>query len=362
MKICFLNKTLDKKQGEGRFGLEIVEAVARQAGNQGVVFTEEKTGHHLEKAILKPSYLLRHLPNVLINALKLRRHFKECDIIHSLEGYPYGVIAALANIGLNKKLIINGIGTYSVLPLNEAIKGILLRWAYRQADKLICISKFTQRQILNKVKLNNSVVINHGVNYHKFFEAPKTVKQGKEEKIIISVGALKPRKGYEISLVAVAETKKKYPAVKYYIIGGPPPQKYLDLVKKYHLENNVEFFQNITDQELINLYNQADLFLLTPVVISANDFEGFGLVYLEAGACGLPVIGTYDCGAEDAVKDGVTGFLVKQNDIQETTEAILKILDNPELAEKLGKAGQENACQHDWQMVVRQYLQVYQKT
>lgn len=361
MKICFLNKTLDKKQGEGHFGLEIIEATAK-AGNQVVVFTEEKTGHHLEKAVLKPAYLLRNLFNIFVNALRLRKQIKDYDIIHSLEGYPYGIIASLVNIGLNKKLIINGIGTYSVMPLSKMIKKTLLKWAYKKADKLICISKFTQEQILKKVKLSNTIVINHGVNYNKFLKTNEE-KQDKnsEEKIIISVGGLKPRKGYEIAIPSVAEVKKKQPDLKYYIVGGQPSKKYLSLVKQYDLEDNVKFFQNITDQELIDLYYQADLFLLPSVVVDNHDFEGFGLVYLEAGACGLPVVGTVNCGAEDAIQDKVTGLLVKQNDIQGTVEAILKILDNPELASKLGRAGKEKAKQNDWSIVVQKYLKVYQE-
>jgi phosphatidylinositol alpha-1,6-mannosyltransferase len=158
----------------------------------------------------------------------------------------------------------------------------------------------------------------------------------------------------------VADVKKQFPAIRYYVVGGVPPPSYLALVKKYGLESNVKFFQNISDEELIDLYYQADLFLLPSVNFRDNDFEGFGLVYLEAGACGLPVIGTYDCGAEDAIKDGVTGLLVKQNDVPGTAAAISMILNNPELAVELGRNGRENARQNDWRQVIKKYLSLYQ--
>lgn len=110
-----------------------------------------------------------------------------------------------------------------------------------------------------------------------------------------------------------------------------------------NLEKNIEFLQDLPDERLIELYHQSDIFLLTPTTINNNDFEGFGLVHLEAGACSLPVIGTLDCGVEDAIIDGETGIFVPQNDIQKTVEVILKLLDNPELAEKIGENNKKRA-------------------
>jgi len=288
--------------------------------------------------------------------LRIRKYIKKCDIIHALDGYPYGVIATLANIGLNKKLIINGIGTYSVLPLDKPIKCSLLRWAYKKAYKILCISNFTKNQILKRIKLNNLEVIKLGVDYNKFQQETTDNNSGK---IILSVGALKPRKGYHISIPAIAEIKKKYPNIKYYIVGGKPQKIYIDLVKNLNLEKNVEFLQGLSDEELVNLYHKSDIFLLTPVTINDNDFEGFGLVYLEAGACGKPVIGTYDCGAEDAIINNETGCLVPQNDIKKTAEAVLKLLDNSELAKRIGENGKKFAKKMDWDNVIKKYIKIY---
>ena len=202
MKICFLNENLDYRAGVGRYGREIMEKLAGQLGIEVIVLTEESSGHPLEKAILKKAFLLRHLFNLFRNVWLARKYFRDCDIIHALDGYPYGVIAALANLGLNKKLIINGIGTYSILSLDRPIKKFLMKWAYQKADLVLCISDFTKKQILQRVQLRNLVVINHGVDFQKFQKGYK--KENQQEKIILSVGALKPRKGYDISLAAIA--------------------------------------------------------------------------------------------------------------------------------------------------------------
>lgn len=159
MKICFLNKNLDTRAGEGRYGRDIVENISKQKGMETFVLIEP---------LLRKSYLLRHFANLFVNALKIRKYVKKCDIVHALDGYPYGVIAALANIGLGKKLIINGIGTNSILPLDKPIKKVLMKWAYKKADRILCISSFTEKQILKRIELTNTIVINHGVNYEKF--------------------------------------------------------------------------------------------------------------------------------------------------------------------------------------------------
>jgi phosphatidylinositol alpha-1,6-mannosyltransferase len=362
MKICYLNKHLKEKGGEGRYAYDLIRHILK-LGNIGVVMlTQKESGHNLEKAILHRADRLRYLPNIFINAIKIRKYIKDCDIIHALDGYPYGVIAALANIGLNKKLIISGIGTFSVLPLGVPIKRTLLKWAYRKADKIFCISRFTEKQILKRVNgLKNTVVMNHGVDYEKYarFANSFPKKENDEEKIVLTVGVLKWRKGYHISIPAIAEVKKKYKNIKYYIVGREPAEIYLELVKKFGLEENVKFFKFISDEELVRLYYEADIFLMTSINTGDTDFEGFGLVYLEAGACGKPVIGTHDCGAEDAIVDGVTGLLVPQNNIQATAGAILKLLDNPELAEKLGENGKKRAQQMNWDNVVKKYIEYY---
>ncbi len=356
MKICFLNQNLNIYAGVGRYGRDIINNISQVKDMEIIVLTEEKSDDNFNFSILSPSFRLRQLPYIFIKALRIRKYIKKCDIIHALDGYPYGVIATLANIGLNKKLIINGIGTYSVLPLDKPIKCSLLRWAYKKAYKILCISNFTKNQILKRIKLNNLEVIKLGVDYNKFQQETTDNNSGK---IILSVGALKPRKGYHISIPAIAEIKKKYPNIKYYIVGGKPQKIYIDLVKNLNLEKNVEFLQGLSDEELVNLYHKSDIFLLTPVTINDNDFEGFGLVYLEAGACGKPVIGTYDCGAEDAIINNETGCLVPQNDIKKTAEAVLKLLDNSELAKRIGENGKKFAKKMDWDNVIKKYIKIY---
>jgi len=359
MTICFLTKTLDIKSGYGRCSFEIVSRLAQEKDIQVVVLTEESSDLPFERAILRK--VSKNPFSLLLNILKVRPYLKQADILHALDGYPYGIIAWLANFGLKKKLIVSVLGSYSVAPLNSKLKGFLLRGAYQKAEKILCISSFTQKQILKKINLPNSQVIHLGVDFDKFQR--ETPVEKSKEKIILSIGALKRRKGYHISIPAVGLVKKKHPHLKYYIVGDQGIKGYFQelerLVKENNLENNVVFLEKISDEQLIQLYHQTDLFLLTPVNIG-DHFEGFGLVYLEANACAKPVIGTYNCGAEDIVRDGFNGCLVPQNDIQATAQTILKILDNPSLAQELGQNGRKLAQEMSWERTIENYLAIYQ--
>lgn len=368
MKICFLTNTLSIGSGWGRYSWEVISRLSKD--HQVIVLTEEPSSEYpFVKPILKNS--LKNLIYIFPSALRARKYIKQCDVIHCLDAYPYGVIGALANIGLNKKLIINGVGSYSIAPLRPIKKrGLLkkiyretrkklLEWTYAKADSVPCISSFFEKQLLRLIPLKNTQTVHLGIDSSKFQKSDLV----SAEKIIFSVGELKRRKGYHISIPAMARVKEKYPDFKYYIVGRQDNRGFFNqlekLVKECGLEDNVVFLERISDEELANLYRKSVLFLLTSVNIGLH-FEGFGLVYLEANACGKPVIGTYNCGAEDIIINNYNGFLVPQNDIGTTAQMVLKILDNPVLAKKMGERGIERAKEMSWNNTVEKYLEIYQ--
>ena len=96
-------------------------------------------------------------------------------------------------------------------------------------------------------------------------------------------------------------------------------------------------------------------------VVLGGAFEGFGLTYLEANAYGKPVVGTLDCGAEDAIADGENGVLVPQRDPAAVAGAILRLLDDPAAARAMGERGRQRALGRDWSRVVDEYLAIYDR-
>ncbi len=368
MKVLIITSTLSEKSGLGRYSLEMIKRLPRSwellifSGREEDGLKEIKNGKIFQ--VLPGPFELFKLRNPFLVwrlARKIRRQAAGVDFVHSFMDYPHSFLAALVARALRKPLFLTAHGTYSLSPLNRWPDKYFCRFALKSAKKVFCISRFTEEEIKKRVSLVKTVAINNGIDFEKFNCAAASEKT--EGKMILSVGLVKARKGYHISIPAIAQVKRKYPKVKYYIVGQKAGENYFHqlqlLVKKYSLTENVIFLEGITDDELKRLYRRADVFLLTPVNINDN-FEGFGLVYLEAGACGKPVIGTKGCGAQEAVEDGRTGILVEQNDVDGTAQAVLKLLDDPKLAERMGQAGREKAKLNDWKQVVQKYTDVYQ--
>jgi len=362
IKICFLTNELSFKHGWGRYSIDLIKALATKDYRPLVLIDKTSQGNDLKEVesykllssqrsdLIKPIFIWK-------DYLKIKKITQNCQIIHSLIE-PYAPLAAL--LARNKPLFITAHGTYAPLLFDKLLAGYLTRKSFKKANKVFCVSKFTQKEILKKINLKNTLVINNGVDYNKWQVDKKILPL--KEKMILGVGALKPRKGYHISIPAIVMAQKKYPNLKYYLVGDQSNKDYFnqlkELVRKHNLENNVIFLEKISDEDLVKLYHQTDLFLLTPINIDQS-FEGFGLVYLEANACRKPVIGTYSCGAEEAIIDGFNGLLVPQNDIEKTSQAILNILDNTNLAENLSQNGLKQAQKMDWSNIANQYIQVY---
>jgi len=366
-KICFLTESLSPASGWGRYSLDLIKALSEKGisckvlTQQGVKNQPISGAETLEIIKSRPISFLKPL---LFDYLRIKKQVKDCSFIHTLIE-PYAPLAYL--LSDKKPFFITAHGTSAVSYFNQKKLKFLFTKVFKKAQIIFAVSNFTKKKILSKVWLNNIEVINNGVNYQKFQINHRPKKDNYQAKVILSVGVLKARKGYHLSIPAIAKVKEKFKNLKYYIVGQQSDANYFkklkQLVSQLHLADTVIFLKDLSDSQLVKLYYQADLFLLTPVNLGdeGDKFEGFGLVYLEAGACGKPVIGTYGCGAEEAIKDGDNGFLVPQNNLQETAEAAIKILTDKNLAQKLGKRGQEKAQLMDWQKISQQYLNLYNK-
>jgi len=135
-------------------------------------------------------------------------------------------------------------------------------------------------------------------------------------------------------------------------------QKLLETARDAGVANSVHFLGQVPDERLIALYRSCALFVLTPLTLGTQ-FEGFGLIYLEANCCGKPVVGSYGCGAEEAIVDGETGLLVHQGQPEATAQAMLKLLSDPDTATRMGAAGRERARLMSWDVTATKLLDHY---
>lgn len=370
MKICFLAHNVKQDNGAGVFSLRLIEGMRHALGADVIALTSEPSGLSFERSLLRRGFLR--------NFFSIRRILKECDVVHALDAYPYGVIAALALLGIKKKLIITAIGTGAIHHLYKPFYGLLLRFAYKKADAVTTVSNFSKNAILKKIPNLSIIVITHGVDFDDWQGAdtssPEMLQRVQRFKpYIISVGALRARKGYNLSIRSFAKVKKYFPDLKYIIVGKRYGnhfyQKLKTLIGDLHLENDVFIVEDVhTRNDLAAWYTHAALFCLLSRSID-NDFEAFGLVFLEAAACGLPVVGTTEGGVLDAVKDGENGLLADVSDVKPFytdeidpfAKAIITVLSDGALQERMKQASIAFAKSSGWKEKMTVYQEIYRK-
>lgn len=362
MKIFVLTTGLTQ-DGWGRYSADIVHSLSQNNIGAVVVIDNGSVNKtNIDTVKILPSHL-KHIQiylSAFLYAWKLRKYAKGCDVIHCF-AEPYSYIAYWLSKLTGKKYFITVHGTYGVLPYYfSPLKKYSHRKSFESAEKIICVSNYTKDLLLG-FGLKNLVVINNGIRFSDFYHT-STLSFGEREDNILTVGALKPRKGQHISIAAFAKIAAKHSGLKYYIVGDQSDTGYFDKLKQLTttlgVEDRVIFLSSISNEELKGFYRKSKIFVLTSRSRKAH-FEGFGLVYLEANANGLPVIGSRCSGAEDAIKDGKTGFLVPQEDVDAIAKKMSDMLESKELWEKMSENGIVWAKWHDWSDVIKKYIEIY---
>jgi phosphatidylinositol alpha-1,6-mannosyltransferase len=160
---------------------------------------------------------------------------------------------------------------------------------------------------------------------------------------LLTVSRLVPRKGHTFVLEALQRLKGEGKSVEYKIYGDGPELSHLrSLVSSYGLETFVTFQGQVSDQTLLEAYRWADVFVM-PVKEDGKDKEGFGIVYIEAAAQGLPSIASCISGVDEAVLDKETGILIAPGDVDALCEAMRDAIIHPEPWRLYGQKAKERA-------------------
>ena len=360
MNILVITETTDQTRGYGRFCQKLVSNLKNRYPRDVNIRVLVLRGEHIfkdEKAVLVRNRKL----GLFINPLIILWYARGYQIIHCLDGYPYGLYGALVKSMTKKKLFISMMGTYSVEPLYHAEKIRLMKWAYEKADALSAISRFTKDEVLKVFPSLHIDIIIPGVECEKNKETDGDVHIV-SERYILTVGTLSERKGYHISLRAFATVRKNFSYLKYVIVGSPQSEEYMALldsiIQEENISQDVVFLKNLSDTELAAVYRYADVFILTPVNVG-HHFEGYGMVYAEAGCFSVPVIGTKGSGAESAVEDGITGLLVPQNDPEAAAGALQELLIDDKRRISMGKHNAAFAKENHWSSAAEKYFSIY---
>ncbi len=230
----------------------------------------------------------------------------------------------------------------------------LLRWStnhlLRKAARVSVVSDYARDLLAqNFPEAAAKVVLTPGALRTDLATAPARARpDGKT--IILTVARLNPRKGQ----LQVIEALKALPAgqraaIEYWLVGSHGKENYDTALAAAAATADfpVKFLGDTPDDKLGEIYAQADIFAMTSMP-HRHSVEGFGLVYLEAGAHGLPVIAHEIGGVPEAVADNESGLLVAPGDRPALTQAFARLIADPALRRRLGEAGRARAARNSW--------------
>ena len=225
----------------------------------------------------------------------------------------------------------------------------LLRRIGAQADQMTYLGEFTRGAVANALLREDHSKLVHlppGVDLTRFIPAVKSLELQKKwgvegAPVIVSIGRLVPRKGSDQLIKAMPEVLKQFPKSKLLLVGTGNYKKRLEkLVRNLKVQDSVIFTGRVAHELLPAYYRLGDIFAAPcRSRYGGLEVEGLGIVYLEASACGVPVIAGKSGGAPDAVLDGKTGILVNGRDHLEVSAALIKLLADEKLRAQMGTAG-----------------------
>ncbi len=217
----------------------------------------------------------------------------------------------------------------------------LRRRVLRRADGLFPVSHYTGALLRARgVPAGRITIVHNGTDPDRFRPMDATALRRElgldGHRVLLSLCRLVPRKGIETVLEALPQVARTAPGLRYLVGGDGPDRPRLEaLARRLGVSDCVRFLGKIPEVALPAYYNACDVFVL-PAREDPPSVEGFGIVFLEAGACGKPVVGARSGGIPDAVRADETGLLVEPDDAPGLADALIRLLCQPELAARFG--------------------------
>lgn len=240
-----------------------------------------------------------------------------------------------------------------------------LKRTLKKFNKVVVISEFTRRLVeLWGVRSGNIAIVHPGLS-PDFVESSSQSRKMKEEILsqkefhLLTICRLVERKGVQTVIYAVRQLCDQGIPVFYDIVGDGPYRSVLEnMAEELDLQNVVKFWGVADDHKREELLADCDIFVMVPFEDQRGDVEGFGIVYLEAGWFGKPVIGSWSGGVADAVKHEETGLLVQPENSKDLFSTIQNLINHLQQQERLGQNGNQWALLHSPKKVGKQFIEV----
>lgn len=312
---------------------------------------------------LRPESLGMYVKFLLASAALCRRH--KFDAVHAGRVLPEGLVGWLVARLIRRPLVIYSHGE-ELTTWRQPAKMRSMVWTYRHADLVIANSEFTRDELVKLgVAPEKISILYPGVDIERFRpglpqdDLKAAIGLLPQEKLIVSVGRLSRRKGFDQVIRTLPLLMQRGLAVRYALIGVGEDRTYLEtLATQLGVAERVHFLGHVSPDDLPRWYNAADVVAMPNREID-GDTEGFGMVYLEAAACAKPTVAGLAGGTGAAVIDGVTGIRVDGASTAAVCDALGMLLTDPGLRRELGNNGHARALSDfSWQSVAQRTRQL----
>ena len=280
------------------------------------------------------------------NLWKRRRAF---DAVHAHWLIPQGIVQSFFSV----PYLVTGHGA-DVTSLNQGILALLKRRCLRRAAAVTVVSPQLGAAARKLCPGKQAQILPMGCDTEAF--SPRHRKGNffgqKGRPVVLFVGRLAEKKGAAYLIEAMKQVDAQL-----ILVGDGPLRAALEEQAR-PLGKKVRFLGAKTHSQLAEIYASADLFAAPSVRARDGDVEGFGLVFLEAMASGLPVVASRSGGIPYLIQDGVNGLLVPPADASALADAVNRLLREPELAKRLVQGGQRTAEAYTYPEVARKYAKL----
>ena len=232
---------------------------------------------------------------------------------------------------------------------------------------MIANSRYTQNVLDGLIDADKVHVVHPGVSLSEFAGASEAGEAWRREHncngkvIALTVGRLDLRKNHAAVIRALGELRDEIPNLQYHVAGEGREQARLErLARDCNVSDRVVFAGPVDGPTRLAMYGGCDLFVM-PAIRDGSDVEGFGMVMIEAGACGKACIGGCEGGQPETLIDGETGLVVNGRDQSAVTSAFRRLAADNELRHALGTRAATRAAQYDWRYVVQQTVKLVEK-
>jgi len=360
-KIIIITHEFSPRRGGIATYTEEIARAARQAGHDVEVWAQALPTHtpesdwpfRLRRLSLKGTHGLRCQLSIAREFIRHRETLREA-IVYLPEPGPILTLMWLQLCGAlcPPRLVLTFHGSEILKFHRNPFWRPLARKLFRRAERLTTLTRYTRDLLSQRFGLPpDQVLIAPGAVRSHFSPAGSTTRPSKNDKLVVlTVGRLHPRKGQLITLRALQALPPEQRArIEYWLAGTEAKHGYDALLHQQAAQSDltVRFLGDIPDDQLSEIYDQADIFALTSVA-HRHSIEGFGLVYLEAAEHGLPVVAHDIGGVNEALEDGRTGFLISPDKPAELTAAFSRLIAEPGLRQQFGNAGRAWARRNQW--------------